>query len=195
MINIKDDIDQWVYDNALILINKSNYWYNIFRKYKVKLHYDPVHGEKDSFIKQIALMACKGCSFGVQRSYPMNNEAFFSKCYAKDLYFCWGEHSFQSLKRSHNFIKKIKKIGVVNYIYENNHIEDKLENFLSVNNDKFKILILDTNHDFNNDDIIKNQNYYPQVVNTEDMINFYKNIFSLSKLNNEKVCFLIKQKK
>ncbi len=155
-----------------------------FLDHNLKIHLDPSEYGNLTIVKQIALENLNGVSIGKQRSYPSNIEGVFLHYYPNDVFFIWGEDSYNKFKKTKNYIKQYLMSGYpnpINKIYNKKYIENNFNN-----NVKFKILLIDNNHGLNKGIV---QNIY-----TKDLCDFYDKFIKLAS-NDPEIGLIIKSKR
>ena len=183
---IKNPIEKWVFDEIINLIRQINFWQNFFLDHNLKIHLDPSEYGNSTIIKQIALEKLNGISIGKQRSYPSNIKGSFFHFYPNDIFFTWGEDSNNKLQKTENYIKQFLMSGYpypINKNYSENYIQNNFNNKV-----KFKILLIDNGHSFNEEEGV-GQNIF-----TNDLYNFYNKFFELAS-NDPEVGLIIKCKR
>lgn len=176
----KDDIENWLLGDAIILISKIQYWYSFFKDFNVKIHINAEERGTSNIIKQLALDKLKSLSIGKLRSFPRNLKDDWLGFYPNNAFFVWGKETSIRMKKSGNCFDNLIISG---YPYPDNSEQQDLQ-FLSKlkmrfneQGVKFIIMLLDGTHADNN-------NYKIQGILTNDLIKYYKNFFEW--LKNEK---------
>jgi hypothetical protein len=187
-------IEIWLLKVFHDLVEKIKYWHIFFKKYNIVMHEDPTPGEINNIIKYIALKKNNGKVFSIQRSYPMNYDGVFASYYNNDYFFCWGKHSKRLYENILNINKELIETGVSFSLLSNNPVRDDISKFFKKRNIRYKILLLDTNHSFNDQSIYQNHVLNYQTVHTNSLEIFYMKFFDLIS-KNHKIGLVIKPKK
>ena len=189
-LNPKDDIEQWLLNDAKILISKIQYWYSFFKDFNVKIHINAEEKGTSNIIKQLALDKLESLSIGKLRSFPRNLKDDWLGFYPNNAFFVWGNETSARMKKSGNCFNNLIISG---YPYpdnsENNDLKFLSELKMKFNEQgvKFIIMLLDGSHGDNND-------YYFQGILTNDLIKYYEIFFKWLK-NEKDLGIIIKSKK
>ncbi len=176
---------------SLELIEKIEFWYNFFDKFKIKVHYDAEEMRLEKLEKNLALKALNACSIGRIRSYITKGVYDFMGSLSADIIFVNQKDSAKRfVNDSNNFTKYVLITGDTNNIFtKKNKIEvDKIKHKIEQSQKKFVILILDSNYSSNKS--IKRE----QFVSKEYYDNFYNKLIALAEKHKD-VYLIIKTKK
>ena len=193
LINCSNYIEIWLKKILLDFLIKINYWNSFFTKYNIHVHEDAYPNNINNIIKYTALKLNKGVTFSIQRSYPMNYDGVFASYYNSDFFFCWGQHSKKLFKKTININHNFIETGVSFNPSFNNNI-NKINEFFQTHKVKYRILLLDTNHSYNDISIYQNYDINFQIVYTASLEKFYMKFFELIQ-KNKNIGLIIKPKK
>lgn len=193
LIKCLNYIEIWLKKILLDFLIKINYWNSFFTKYNIHVHEDAYTNNINNIIKYTALKLNKGITFSIQRSYPQNFDGVFASYYNSDFFFCWGQHSKELFKKTININRNFIETGVSFNPSLNNNI-NKLNEFFLTHKVKYRILLLDTNHSYNDMSIYQNYDMNYQTVYTPNLEKFYMKFFELIQ-KNKNIGLIIKPKK
>lgn len=188
-IKKKDNIERWIFEKVEELIKKTNFWYSFFSTYNIKISIDRTSNSEDGLFKQIAISYLDGLSINFLRSYPQNvtGTTFLGHFYS-DIFFVWGQDSAKKLLKTRNIIKNIIISGCHNIVTNNAHLVKKNKKI------NFTVLLLDSNHSFNDNNLLHNPKKIIQLIHTPFMEKFYLAFLDLIESDKE-IGLIIKPKK
>ena len=103
--------EKWLNIQAINLVKKIQYWYNVYDHFSIKINQDPYESGLDPIIRQIAIKKFGGCGINRVRTY-WGYEAYESTgMYPSDIFFCWGQDSANKIIKSYNPNKNLILTG------------------------------------------------------------------------------------
>lgn len=181
-IKTQTDIEYWLKEKSIFLLDKTDLWYEFFFKHQSKIHIDAYEDEEANTIKSLAIDLIGGCSIGKEKGIMVAGEGYFGY-YPHHIFFTWGKRSAKYYLQSTNIHKNILISG---YPYSINKSNKNSINDIKTNN-KLTLLVLDNAHSLNNSHSV-------QCIYSPVMEKFYKKLLYLV-LDNKSISLIIKSKK